>query len=164
MRYAVLALIIALACGSGCASFRYGKWQQPDDDAAPSAGAVTTSQDALGEVDRLVSENKYDEAGAACLRIEQEHPGTDLAAQARFAFALTLVAADNPQRDYSRALAAFDAYLSSYPQHDRTAEARSWRQAIRQIMELTKENGRLRKTLEQLQEIDLQREEKRSRK
>ena len=161
MRYAVLALIITLTCGSGCAALRTESRHQPPGDAASSAGEMPALQDALGEVGRLVSESRYDEAGAACLRIEQEHPGTDLAAKARYALALTLVAADNPQRDYSRALAAFDAYLSGYPQHERTAEARSWALIIKQLLSARNENAQLQNMIEKLKVLDIQQEEKR---
>jgi outer membrane protein assembly factor BamD (BamD/ComL family) len=158
MKHAVLYAVIAMIAGSGCATFCPEQVQQPAADAkSPSAPAG-----ALAEADRLLAEGKFADAESAYRRTQQEYSGTDWAPRANYAIATLLVSPDNPQRDYVRALSAFEDFITLYPQHERAAEARSWRQAIKQVLETKKDNDRLNKNIEMLKQLDLRQEQKRS--
>jgi outer membrane protein assembly factor BamD (BamD/ComL family) len=129
---------------------------------AAEASAPSTPGGALAEADKLLREGKYADAEKAYRRVPQEHPGTAWVPLAQYALATLLVSPDNPQSDYASGLAEFENFISLYPQHERAAEARSWRQAIKQILDTKKENVRLKSTIEKLQKLDLKQEEKRS--
>ena len=118
-------------------------------------------QDRLKEAGKLAQEAKYAEAVAVYRLILQEHPDTAWAPEAKYGIALAYVSADNPQRDYAIAVAEFDEFLILYPADQRAAEAKSWRQALKALLDTKKDNDRLNKNIEKLKELDVRQEEKR---
>jgi outer membrane protein assembly factor BamD (BamD/ComL family) len=131
-------------------------------DAPTEASSPLVPGGAIADADKLLEEGKYADAEAAYRKVQQEYPGTAWAPRAKYAIATLKVSPDNPQRDYVGALAEFEAFINLYPQHERAAEARSWRQTIKQILETKKENDRLNKSIEMLKQLDMKQEQKRS--
>lgn len=143
-----IVLVPVLAAGTGCARFT----AQQDDAAA--AAKVTEAQ-------KLLRESKYAPAIAEFRKIVREHPNTEWAAKAKYDIAMAYVAANNPQKDYAIAIAEFDEFLAQYPQDERIPEARSWRQALKVLLDAKKDNERLNKNIEKLKQLDVRQEEKR---
>jgi outer membrane protein assembly factor BamD (BamD/ComL family) len=152
MKHVVLALIITMVVGNGCATIC--------PEPAMKSGSV--SQSALLEADRLLDDGKYADAVAAYRKIEQAYPGSEGAALAHYTIAVALVSPDNLQRNYASALTEFENFIALYPQNERVREARSWKQAIKQFLDAKKENEQLKSTIQKLQLLDLQQEQKRS--
>jgi len=94
-------------------------------------------------------------------KIVEEHPNSDGAAKALYGIATIYVSGDNPHKDYAQALVHFEEFLSQYPQHERAADAKNWRQAIKVIIETKKENEHLLKNIEKLKQLDMRQEKKR---
>jgi tetratricopeptide (TPR) repeat protein len=161
MKGVVVLAVVVMTVGGGCTTFSPEQGGQPAATAS-DARLPSAPGGALVDADRLVAEGKYADAEVAYRRALQEHPGSDWAPRAKYAVATLLVSPDNPQRDYVRALAVFEEFITLYPQHERAAEARSWRQAIKQILEIKKENDRLNKNIEMLKQLDMKQEQKRS--
>jgi outer membrane protein assembly factor BamD (BamD/ComL family) len=113
------------------------------------------------EARTLAQASKYTEAVAAYQLVLQEHPDTEWAPEAKYGIALAFVSADNPQKDYSAAVKEFDEFLSLYPSDKRAAEAKSWRQTLKVLLDAKKDNDRLNKNIEKLKMLDLKQEEKR---
>lgn len=67
----------------------------------------------------------------------------------------------NPRKDYAQVLIHFEKFLSLYPKHERAADARNWRQAIKVILDAKKENERLLKNIDKLKQLDMRHEQKR---
>jgi outer membrane protein assembly factor BamD (BamD/ComL family) len=161
--WSILALIAAatIMTINGCA----GKWpdaaeqqlqQQQQEEQARHA-----VQTKLADAQKLAQGSKYAEAVSAYRLILQEHPGTEWAPEAKYGIALAYVSADNPQRDYSAAIVEFNEFLSLYPSDKRTAEAKSWRQTLKALLDTKKDNDRLYKNIEKLKQLDVRQEEKR---
>jgi len=155
-----LALFALTMLGAGCAPVCPPQGGVPPalHTAAPSPAAR------LDQARRLLQDGRFLDAVEAFRTVEQEFPGTVWAGSAAYSIAVAAAMADNPRQDYGNALTEFDRFIERYPQHDRLPEAKAWRQAIKQLLETRKENARLRRNIEQLQELDLQQEEKRTRK
>jgi outer membrane protein assembly factor BamD (BamD/ComL family) len=150
MNRIILAIVLVpvLAAGTGCARFPAQK-----DDAAVSAK--------VSDAQKLLRESKYAHAIAEFRKIVQEHPNTEWAAKAKYGIAMAYVSANNPQKDYAVAIAEFDEFLAQYPQDERIPEARSWRQALKALLDTKKDNDRLNKSIEQLKQLDVRQEQKR---
>ena len=126
------------------------------------AGLLTGgSDDQSAEARTLLKDHKYPEAVTAFQKIVEEHPNSDGAAKALYGIATIYVSGDNPHKDYAQALVHFEEFLSQYPQHERAADAKNWRQAIKVIIETKKENEHLLKNIEKLKQLDMRQEKKR---
>ncbi|NTW66306.1 MAG: outer membrane protein assembly factor BamD [Nitrospirae bacterium] len=150
MNRIILAIVLLpmLAAGTGCATFSMHK----GDEAA--SAKVTEAQ-------KLLRESKYAHAIAEFRKVIQEHPNTEWAAKAKYGIAMAYVSASNPQKDYAVAVAEFDEFLAQYPQDERIPEARSWRQALKVLLDTKKDNDRLNQNIEKLKQLDVRQEEKR---
>lgn len=150
MKQAIVALLIMIAIGTGCAM----PWSPlPKEEAVPAA--------VIAEASRLVTEHKFPQAIAEYRRILRDYPDSEAASEAKYGIAMVYVSADNPQRDYAIAIVEFDEYLAQYGQSRHADDARSWRQAIKVILDTRKENERLNKNIEKLKQLDMRQEEKR---
>lgn len=145
-------LLVVLAAFAGCARF-----------AAEEPAAVPEPEIKTTAAKTLLQEKRYPEAIVAFRGIQQEYAGTDWAARANYGVAMIFVASDNAQRDYTLALQEIEEFLSRYPAHEKAEDARSWRQALKTLLDAKKENERLKKNIEQLKQLDLRQEEKRTR-
>jgi TolA-binding protein len=150
---AAIVLLIALLASPGCRATMTGPEQkQPAVQPLPSA---------IDDARRLIRDRQYPDALARLETALQQGGNADGAAEARYLIATVHVAADNPQRNYAQAIAEFDAFLDRYPDHARAPEARSWRLAIKTVLETRKENERLHRTIEDLKQLDVKKEEQR---
>lgn len=109
----------------------------------------------------FVKEKKYSEAIVAYKKIVAASPASALAADSLFELAVIRTLHDNPQRDYVQAIHAFEEFIRQHPGHGRTPEAQSWIYALRQVLDLKKENEHLKKNIEQLKRLDIRHEERR---
>lgn len=150
MNRIILAIVLlpVLAAGTGCATFSAQKGNK-----AASAK--------VAEAQKLLRESRYAHAIAEFRNVVQEHPNTEWAAKAKYGIAMAYVSASNPQKDYSFAISEFDEFIAQYPQDERIPEARSWRQALKVLLDAQKDNDRLNKNIEKLKQLDVRQEEKR---
>ncbi|MDA8098864.1 MAG: tetratricopeptide repeat protein [Nitrospiraceae bacterium] len=152
--FAAVTLAAALLCS--CASYsRSGK------NPASSPSDVPVAAMGLDAAQRLQKESRFTDALASYRKIIQAYPGTEWASTAQYRIALIYVNAENPHRDYAQALVEFDEFLAKFPSHELASEARSWRHAIKMILDTKKENERLNRSIEKLQQLDVQQEERR---
>jgi len=147
---AVLAIVLAIATGGGCAQFL----SSPLDENPLQIEKLTEAQ-------KLQQDGRFAEALETYKKIMQEVPGSESAATAKFGTALILVSADNSRRDYAQAIVVFEEFASQFPKHRRAPEARSWRTLLKTALDSKKENERLNKNIEMLKQLDLKQEEKR---
>jgi outer membrane protein assembly factor BamD (BamD/ComL family) len=150
MNRIILAVVLLpmLATVTGCTRFS----AQKGDEAASAT---------VADAQKLLRESKYAHAITEFRKIIQEHPNSEWAAKAQYGIAMAYVSSNNPHKDYSAAVAEFDEFLAQYPQDERIPEARSWRQALKVLLETKKDNDRLNKNIEKLKQLDVRQEEKR---
>jgi outer membrane protein assembly factor BamD (BamD/ComL family) len=137
MKHCLYVLVLLAFIAGGCAGLL------TDGREESSAPAI---KDAAAK--KLLQEHNYPESIAAFQQIVDEYPNSDWAANSIYAIALAYVSAENTHKDYAQALIRFDEFLYKYPQHERAADARNWRQAIKVIIDAKKENERLLKNIE----------------
>jgi outer membrane protein assembly factor BamD (BamD/ComL family) len=119
-----------------------------------------------GEMQRAASfekEKKYSDAIAVYRKIVTDYPQSPVAADALFAIAHLHAFYDNPQKDYARALADFEDFDKRYPDHEKFQEAKNWETVLKLMLDTKKENSRLRKSIDQLEKVDIKHEERRER-
>ncbi len=143
MRKYLLLAVLLTCCLTGCARL-LGTWDAE-----------------FRSADRLVAEKQYNKAIETYDRIAKESPGSERGAGALFAAAFTGAFYDNPHKDYSLALEKFDDFLRQYPDNKRATDAQNWRQLLKVVVELKKENEHLTTSIEQLKKIDIRHEERR---
>jgi TolA-binding protein len=110
----------------------------------------------------LIKEKRYQEAITAYRKIAAEAPSSPAAGDALFQAACLSAWYDNPRKDYAQALQAFEEFLTRYPLHARVQDARNWRDLLKTILEIKKENERLNRSIEQLKKLDIRHEERRT--
>jgi len=108
-------------------------------------------------------EKKYPDAIAVYRKIVTDYPQSPVAADAFFAIAYLHAFYDNPQKDYSQALAGFEDFDKRYPNHEKVQDAKNWVAVLKLMLDAKKENNRLRKSIEQLEKVDIRHEENRRR-
>lgn len=145
------ALFLALAITAGCATL----------DARQKPSLSSSGNGQVADAQKLIREKRYPEALASLEKTLQEEPGPSQAAEAKYLIAMVYVAGDNPRRDYARALTEFDEFLQLYPGHEKAPEAKSWKVAIKTLLDARKENENLNKKIEGLKQLDVRQEEKR---
>jgi outer membrane protein assembly factor BamD (BamD/ComL family) len=109
----------------------------------------------------LAQENKYLEAIAAYRKLADDSPQAPLAADSLFEASYLQAFYGNPQKDYAQALAGFEEFLKRFPKHAKAREAKNWRAVLKTIVDAKKENERLRKSIEELNKLDIRHEERR---
>jgi outer membrane protein assembly factor BamD (BamD/ComL family) len=109
----------------------------------------------------FAKEKKYPEAIAAYRKVADDSPHSPLAADALFEASYLWAFYDNPQKDYAQALAGFDEFLKLFPTHAKARDVKNWRMVLKMIVDTKKENERLRKSIEQLNKLDIRHEERR---
>jgi outer membrane protein assembly factor BamD (BamD/ComL family) len=134
--------MVFFACG--CSGLMTGGREEQTAPALKNAEAI-----------KLLKDHKYPESVAAFQKIIEEYPNSDWAANAIYSIATVYVSVENSHKDYAQALIYFDNFLNQYPQHERAADAKNWRQAIKVIIDAKKENERLLKNIEKLKQLDM---------
>jgi outer membrane protein assembly factor BamD (BamD/ComL family) len=120
-------------------------------------------QDAeFDSADGFIKEKRYNEAIAAYNKIAQESMGSERGARALYNSAFAHAFYDNPHKDYVLALQGFEEFLREYPDNERASDAQNWRSTLKMVQELKKENEHLTKSIEELKQIDIRHEERRS--
>lgn len=131
--------------------------------AAPRGGLTgwVQTRQLLVRADSLARDG--DTAGAQQIyrQIIREYPGSSLTARALFRLARLYVTPETPTRDYGEAYRYFDRLLTEYPESAHAAEARAWREALRQLLAREQEAARIRQDLEQLKKIERELEKRR---
>jgi outer membrane protein assembly factor BamD (BamD/ComL family) len=150
MRHTIYGLVLLAFFAGGCAGFLTGGGE---DHTAPG---IKTA-----EAKKLLKDRKYHESVAAFQKIIEEYPNSDWAANATYSIATAYVSAENTHKDYAQALIHFEEFIYQYPRHERAADARNWRQALKVIVDAKKENERLLKNIEKLKQLDMRQEQKR---
>lgn len=140
-----IALIVMMIMAAGCASL------------AQLSGPGKDLQDASV----FLQEKKYAAALSNYQKILREAPDTETAADARFGTALIHATPDNPQKDYAQAIQLFEDFIKLHPENRRTPDARAWVLALRNVLDLKKENDALKKNIEELKQLDIRHEERR---
>jgi outer membrane protein assembly factor BamD (BamD/ComL family) len=135
----------------------------PSPSPAPQEKLVSGPEVDLQKAIILEKERKYPDAIAAFQKIFIEFPQSPVAADALFAIAYIHAYYDNPQKDYAQALADFSEFEKLYPNHEKASEAQNWQVILKSILDMKKENNRLRKSIEALENVDIRHEEKRRR-
>ena len=148
-RAALSTLLFALLFVTACKTFEQGR------------PATAPQSDSTTEAKHFIKDQKYTEALVSLEAALRDAQHSSDAPEIKYLIATVYVAADNPQRDYAQALIEFDEFLHNYPDHERAPEARSWRQAIKTILDTKKENERLHKNIEGLKQLDMRQEQKR---
>ncbi len=150
MKRSIYALVLMAFFAGGCAGLLTG-----------GSGDQTVPGIKSAEAKKLLQDYKYPESVAAFQKIIAEYPNSDWAANSIYSIATAYVSVENPRKDYAQALLHFEEFLYQYPQHERAADARNWRQAIKMIIDAKKENERLLKNIEKLKQLDMRQERKR---
>jgi len=150
MKRTIYVLILLALFVGGCAGLLT---ENREESSAPAIKGA--------EARKLLQEYKYPESIAAFQQIIDEYPNSDWAANSIYAIAIACVSSENAHKDYGQALMRFDEFLQKYPQHEKAADAKNWRQAIKVIIDAKKENERLLKNIEKLKQLDMRQEQKR---
>jgi outer membrane protein assembly factor BamD (BamD/ComL family) len=153
--FIIILMIMALS-GSGCSTIC-----QRMDDREKEIREVAPPSTKFAEAEILMKARKFTEAIAAYRLVITEHPDTEWSPEAKYNIALAYVSSENPQRDYALGIAELDEFLASYPRDPRAEEAKSWRTALKALLDTKKENDRLHKNIEKLKQLDMRQEEKR---
>ncbi len=119
-----------------------------------SSCAVLSGTRSISAADNYLKKKQYSNAAVAYREFLQEAPDSFYASDARYGLAMTLVAADNSQKDYAQAFHEFEAFVKLYPNDKRSAEAQNW---IAVLKALNDQNKRI----EQLKKLDIRHEERR---
>ena len=122
------------------------------------ATAMTPHEAELYDADNLFKAGKYDHAIAAYKTLLQKNPDSDIAADAQFAIAYTLVYYDNPKINYTLAMEEFKRFLTLYPNDSRHDEAQNWYKVLKTLYDTKGENNALFRKIHQLKQLDIQRE------
>lgn len=150
MKRSFYSFVLLAFFTGGCAGLLTGGREEPTVPAIKSA-----------EAKKLLQAHQYPESIAAFQKIIEEYPNSDWAANSIYNIATAYVSVENSNKDYAQALIHFEEFLFRYPQHERAAEAKSWRQVIKVILDAKKENERLLKNIEKLKQLDMRQEQKR---
>lgn len=151
MKLAAMA-IIAMMATTGCARLTGGQ-----DD----LNAETAARELLAKADAQAKSGKYADAVQTYRMVVQNHQNTHWAGTAHYEGAVIYLSAGNPHKDYAQALAKLEEFITQYPNHERTTDAKNWRQALKTLLDLRRENDRLNKNIERLKQLDMRQEEKR---
>ncbi|MCL4468308.1 MAG: hypothetical protein M1591_05180 [Deltaproteobacteria bacterium] len=122
------------------------------------ATAMTPHEAELYNADNLFKAGKYDHAIAAYKTLLQDNPGSEIAADAQFAVAYTLVYYNNPNINYALAKGEFKKFLTLYPNDSRHDEAQNWYRVLKTLYVIKGENNALFLKIHQLKQLDIQRE------
>jgi outer membrane protein assembly factor BamD (BamD/ComL family) len=159
----IIILMIMALSGSGCSTIcqrMYGQEKEIQEiqeiryEVAPASAKFVEAQE-------LIKAHKFTEAITKYRLVIKEQPDTEWSPEAKYNIALAYVSSENPQRDYALGIAELDEFLVLYPQDPRAEEAKSWRMALKAVLDTKKENDRLHKNIEKLKQLDVQQEEKR---
>lgn len=118
----------------------------------------------LGKAADLFLKKNYPEALQSYQQIISRKASPAKQAEARYSIALILSSHDNPKKNYTQALEAFDEFLKLYPDHERAQEAANWKNALKTLLDEKRECEQLKKNIEELKQLDIRHEEKRKRK
>ncbi len=124
--------------------------------ALSSCAVMTIPGREVRTADSLFREKQYSSAISAYRKVLHDYPDSSSAADARYNLAFTLAFYDNPQKDYPQALQEFEEFLKLHPKHEKAQEAQNWRQVLKTL-------DRLNRSIEELQQLDIKHEEKRTR-
>ncbi len=154
MRKFFFILLLSACCLGGCASIQARIQGGHQGDQVQDAE--------FDSADGFIKEKRYDEAIEAYDKIAQESMGSERGARALYDSAFTHAFYDNPHKDYVLALQGFEEFLQEYPNSEKASDAQNWRSILKVVQELKKENEHLTKSIEELKQIDIRHEERRS--
>ncbi|MBI3354943.1 MAG: outer membrane protein assembly factor BamD [Nitrospirae bacterium] len=116
----------------------------------------------------LFNEGRYAEAAAGFLNFVEQYPDDELADDAQYFLAYTLIYHANKDKDYGKALAQFKILLVKYPKSYWIKDAKNWVSQIEEILSLKNEvagqkaeNEKLKKDIKNLMKTDIEMEKKR---
>jgi outer membrane protein assembly factor BamD (BamD/ComL family) len=117
----------------------------------------------LQNAENLFSQRKYSDAVNAYRKIVTASPAPTraVAANAQYGIAFTLAYYDNPQRNYAQAIQELDEFLRMYTTDSRVPEAQNLRFILQSCIDFKKDNEHLKKSIEQLKNLDIRHEERR---
>ena len=117
----------------------------------------------LQNVENLFNQKKYSDAINAYRKIVTATPAPTraVAAHAQYGIAFILAYYDNPQRNYAQAIQELDEFLRLYATDSRVPEAQNLRFILQSCIDLKKDNDHLKKSIEQLKNLDIRHEERR---
>lgn len=119
-----------------------------------SSCAVLTGTRNIASADNYFKKKEYANATSAYRTILQETTDSPYALDARYGLAMTLVSADNPQKDYAQALHEFEAFHKLYPEERRAPEVLNWIAVLKTLSDRNR-------SIEQLKRLDIRHEERR---
>jgi len=119
-----------------------------------SACSVVTGTRNITLANNYFKKKQYASATAAYRKILQETPESFYASDARYGLGITLVSADNPQKDYAQALHEFEAFHKQYPDDWRTPEVLDWIAVLKTLSDRNR-------SLDQLKQLDVRQEKRR---
>ncbi|MCL5878639.1 MAG: tetratricopeptide repeat protein [Deltaproteobacteria bacterium] len=122
------------------------------------ATAMTPHEAELYNADNLFKAGKYEHAIAAYKTLLQKYPDSEIAADAQFAIAYTLVYYDNPNINYAQAMGEFKRFMTIYPNDSRYQDAQNWYRVLKVLNDTKSENAVLFNKIQQLKQLDIQRE------
>jgi tetratricopeptide (TPR) repeat protein len=116
----------------------------------------------------LFNQGKYADAIAGFRGFVEKYPDDELADDAQYFLAYTLVYYANKDRDYEKGLAEFKRLLVKYPKSYWVKDAKNWVSQIEEILSLKNdvsrqkaENEKLKKDIKDLMKTDIEMEKKR---
>ncbi len=133
----------------------------PEQSTAAGPKVVAGPEIDMQQAVSFEKDKKYADAIAAYRKIVTDYPQSPAAADALFAIARLNAFYDNPQKDYTQALADFEDFDKRYPDHEKDRDAKNWQAILKLVLDMKKENARLRKNIDQLEKVDIQHEERR---
>lgn len=115
----------------------------------------------IDKAESLFQQKKYAEALKSYKQVAARSLSSRQQAEARYSIALIEASYDNPQRSYSHALESFEEFLKLYPHHEKAAEAMTWKNTLKVLLDEKRECEQLKKNIDQLKKLDIRHEEKR---
>lgn len=109
----------------------------------------------------LFNQGKYADAIAGFRGFVEKYPDDELADDAQYFLAYTLVYYANKERDYEKGLAEFRRLLVKYPKSYWIKDAKNWAFQIEEMLSLKGENEKLKKDIKRLMKTDIEMEKKR---
>ena len=119
---------------------------------------MTPYDDGLSNDEDPLRDGNYDHAIASYKKLLQTNPASDIAADAQFAIAYTLVYYDNPHINYTLAMVEFKRFLTLYPNDSRHEEAQNWYRVLKVLNDTKVGNAVLINKIRRLRQLDIQRE------
>jgi len=159
--FSVACLIFSLL--SNCVSLEKYMAPETEGDARKTGKPEEPSKSMAAGFERaakLCSRGDYDGSfreNQRVLSLSGKNPPGD---RALFNMALIYAHSENPKKDYEKALLLLRRMIRDHPQSSLVQEAKTWAKVLQENERSRQENERLRRVIEQSQEVDLLVDEK----